>query len=133
MLRRGPREANMAITARLGRIVTGVALGFALMAGPAAAQTINTGFTGPLSGGAALYGKNTLTGLQMAVDELNADGGIEIDGKKHILNVVALDDKYSPAEAAVNARRLRQQHKTAVIFIPHYGGTVALQAFNERE
>lgn len=124
----------MSILTRVGRLSAGIAFGLAMVAGQASAQgTINIGFTGPLSGGAALYGKNTLAGLQMAVDEVNANGGVEIGGKKHKLNVVALDDKYSPAEAAVNGRRLRQEHKAAVVFIPHFGGTMALQAFNERE
>jgi branched-chain amino acid transport system substrate-binding protein len=123
----------MSFIKRLGRLTTGAALGLALAAGSANAQsnTINIGWTGPLSGGAALYGKNTLNGIEMAVDEINAKGGIEVNGKKYKFNVVALDDKYSPAEAAVNARRLVQQEQTPVVFVPHFGGTAALQAFNE--
>lgn len=124
----------MSIFTRLGRISAGVAFGLAVAAGSASAEeTINIGFTGPLSGGAALYGKNTLAGIEMAVNEMNAAGGVEIGGKTYKLNVVTLDDKYSPAEAAVNGRRLRQEHKASVIFVPHFGGTMALQAFNERE
>jgi branched-chain amino acid transport system substrate-binding protein len=38
-----------------------------------------------------------------------------------------------PAEAAINARRLVQQHKTPAVFVPHSGGIFALQAFNEQE
>lgn len=122
----------MSILHRLGRITTGLAFGLALGAGTAAAQdVINIGYTGPLSGGAALYGKNVLSGIEMAVNEMNAAGGVEIGGKTYKINLVALDDKYSPAEAAVNARRLAQEHKTPVIFTPQFGGSVAIQAFNE--
>ncbi|HEX5515532.1 MAG TPA: ABC transporter substrate-binding protein [Gammaproteobacteria bacterium] len=122
----------MSILARLGRISAGVAFGLAVTASSVAAQeTINIGFTGPLSGGAALYGKNALAGMEMAVNEMNATGGIEVDGKKYKLNIVTLDDKYSPAEAAINGRRLVQEHKTPIIFVPHFGGSAALQAFNE--
>ncbi|RZT36298.1 ABC transporter substrate-binding protein [Cupriavidus agavae] len=100
---------------------------------PALAQeVVKIGYTGPLSGGAALYGKNVLSGIQMAVDEINA-GGLQVNGKKVKLEVVALDDKYAPAEAAINARRLVQQHKTPAVFVPHSGGIFALQAFNEQE
>jgi len=100
---------------------------------PALAQeVVKIGYTGPLSGGAALYGKNVLSGIQMAVDEINAQG-LAVNGKKVKLEVVALDDKYAPAEAAINARRLVQQHKTPAVFVPHSGGIFALQAFNEQE
>lgn len=97
-----------------------------------AQETISLGFTGPLSGGAALYGKNVLSGLQMAADEVNK-AGLEVGGKKYKLEFVSLDDKYSPAEAAINARRLVQQYKTPAVFVPHSGGIFALQAFNEAE
>ncbi|WP_342050329.1 MULTISPECIES: ABC transporter substrate-binding protein [unclassified Cupriavidus] len=100
---------------------------------PAFAQeVVKLGYTGPLSGGAALYGKNVLSGVQMAVDEINATNP-EIGGKKVKFEVVALDDKYAPAEAAINARRLVQQHKVPAVFVPHSGGIFALQAFNEQE
>ena len=100
---------------------------------PALAQeVVKIGYTGPLSGGAALYGKNVLSGIQMAIDEINASG-LEVKGKKVKLEVVSLDDKYAPAEAAINARRLVQQYKTPAVFVPHSGGIFALQAFNEQE
>src|ERR1700712_4861256 len=112
-----------------------LAAGFvAALAGPALAQEkVSIGFTGPLSGGAALYGKNTLTGIEMAVREINDAGGIEAGGKKYTFEVVPLDDKYSPSEAAVNAKRLRAQNKAPVVFTPHSGGAFAIQAFNEQD
>ncbi|WP_354685043.1 ABC transporter substrate-binding protein [Cupriavidus necator] len=113
----------LAATAVAAMLASGVAL---------AQEVVKIGYTGPLSGGAALYGKNVLSGVQMAVNEINA-AGLEVKGKKVKLEVVALDDKYSPAEAAINGRRLVQQHKTTAIFVPHSGGIFALQAFNEQE
>lgn len=119
----------------LGRFFTLAACAAAacIASSPALAQeVVKIGYTGPLSGGAALYGKNVLSGIQMAVDEINASG-LQVNGKKVKLEVVALDDKYAPAEAAINARRLVQQHKTPAVFVPHSGGIFALQAFNEQE
>lgn len=123
----------MSIIKQSGRLLAGVALGLTLTAGMAAAQNnvITFGWTGPLSGGAALYGKQTLDGIEMAVNEINKAGGLDIGGKNYKLKVAGLDDKYSPAEAAVNARRLVQQEKAVAVFVPHFGGTAALQAFNE--
>src|SRR3954454_2445090 len=112
---------------------TAAAFALTLAGGASAQETVTIGWTGPLSGGAALYGKNTLTGLEMAVKEINDAGGIEVGGKKYKFTVAALDDKYSPSEAAVNAKRLRAQNKAPVIFTPHSGGAFALQAFNEQD
>jgi hypothetical protein len=46
-----------------------------------AAEVINVGYTGPLSGGAAKYGQNNLDGLKMAVDEINESGGMTATGR----------------------------------------------------
>ncbi|GAO21958.1 ABC transporter periplasmic protein [Alicycliphilus sp. B1] len=105
----------------------------ALAAGPALAQeVIKIGYSGPLSGGAAQYGKNVLDGMQMAVAEINA-GNPEVGGKKVRFEVVPLDDKYNPSETAINAQRLVQQHKAAAILVPHSGGIFALQTSNEAQ
>ncbi|MDO5678840.1 MAG: ABC transporter substrate-binding protein [Pelistega sp.] len=96
-----------------------------------AQETINIGFSGPLSGGAALYGKNVMDGLSKGVEDVNKKG-VTINGKSYKLNLVGLDDKYAPSETAVNARRLVQESKTPFIFVPHSGGIFALQTFNER-
>lgn len=120
------------------RLVLGGAAAAALVLGAsgvayAQQETVTIGWTGPLSGGAALYGKNTLTGLEMAAKEINDGGGLEVGGKKYKLEVVGLDDKYSPSEAAVNAKRLRAQYKAPIVFCPHSGGNFAMQAFNEQD
>jgi branched-chain amino acid transport system substrate-binding protein len=88
------------------------------------------GFTGPLSGGAALYGRNVLDGLQMAVDEINAAGGVSVSGKAVKLEVVSLDDRYFPNESATNAKRLVHQSGAPAVFCPHSGGILAIQGFN---
>jgi branched-chain amino acid transport system substrate-binding protein len=118
-----------------GRAVLPLALALASAFGAGAAfaqDTVKIGFTGPLSGGAALYGKNVVNGMEMAIKEINA-AGLEVAGKKVKLELVALDDKYAPAEAAINARRLVQQYQSPAVFVPHSGGIYAMQAFNEQE
>jgi len=118
---------------RLAALPLAAALAAVLGAGSALAQeTVRIGFTGPLSGGAALYGKNVVNGMEMAIKEVNA-AGLEVGGRKVRLELVSLDDKYSPADAAINARRLVQQYQAPAVFVPHSGGIYALQAFNEQE
>ena len=114
------------------QIAGALALGGMLFSAPVWAQeVVKIGYSGPLSGGAAQYGKNTLDGLKFAVDELNASG-FEVAGKKVTFEVVALDDKYNPAETAINFQRLVQESKTPVVMCPHSGGGFAIQTTNEQ-
>jgi branched-chain amino acid transport system substrate-binding protein len=117
----------------LGRILA-AALASALLAASAwAGETVVIGYTGPLSGGAALYGKNTLAGLELAAKEINDAGGISIAQKVYVLKIVALDDQYSPSLSGVNGKRLSAQYKAPVVFVSHSAGASALQVFNERD
>ena len=119
----------MRITMKPAYLAAAVALAFS---GSALAQeVVKIGFSGPLSGGAALYGKNVLLGMEMAATEINAKG-LEVGGKKYKIEIVSLDDKYNPAETAINVQRLIQQHKTPAVLVPHSGGIFAVQAFNEK-
>lgn len=117
----------------LKQLSLAVAAGAALASAPALAQdVVKIGYSGPLSGGAALYGKNVLDGMQLAASEINA-AGLVVAGKKYKLEIVALDDKYNPSETAINAQRLVQEHKTPAILVPHSGGSFALQTNNEAQ
>ncbi len=119
----------------LKRLSAAVASVCALAAVSALAQAqdvVKIGYSGPLSGGAALYGKNVLDGMNMAAAEANATG-FEVAGKKYKVEIVGLDDKYNPSETAINAQRLVQEHKTPVILVPHSGGIFALQTTNEAQ
>ena len=95
-----------------------------------AVETVTIGFTGPLSGGAALYGRNVLDGIEMAIADINEGGGITVNGKKFTLVVQPLDDRYFPNESATNAKRLVHQYGSPVVFCPHSGGILAIQGFN---
>jgi branched-chain amino acid transport system substrate-binding protein len=121
------------MTFTLKRAALALAAGAVFAAAPAIAQDVaKIGYSGPLSGGAALYGKNVLDGMQMAAAEINA-AGFEVGGKKYKLEIVGLDDKYNPAETAINAQRLVQESKTAAILVPHSGGSLAVQTNNEAQ
>lgn len=96
------------------------------------AKIVNIGYSGPLSGPAAYYGENTLSGLEMAVEEINEEG-FEVGGETYNINLVSFDDQYLPNETASNAKRLVQEHNTPIIYTPHSGGISALQVFNEED
>src|SRR5271156_6253847 len=62
-------------------VKSALALGVAQLASPfvitaRAADTVKLGFANPLSGTYAAYGKNELIGCQLAIEQINAKGGI---------------------------------------------------------
>ena len=124
----------MSKTGFLKRLAAPAAAAALLAAGgPAFSQeVVKIGYSGPLSGGAALYGKNVLDGMQMAAAEINA-AGFEVGGKKYRIEIVSLDDRYNPSETAINVQRLVQEHKTPVVLVPHSGGSFAVQTTNEQQ
>lgn len=91
------------------------------------------GYSGPLSGAAAIYGQGCLDALLMAADDANAEGGVVIEDKRYSIKVVGLDDEYRPDMAAANARRLVEQYDVSTIFCVHAGGILAMQQFNQDE
>ncbi|HLR17415.1 MAG TPA: ABC transporter substrate-binding protein [Alcanivoracaceae bacterium] len=122
----------MSLRNKVRNVVLAGAVSSLLLSPMALAATIKIGYTGPLSGGAALYGQDALDGLQMAANEINASGGLTVAGKKYDVEIVSLDDKYAPSQTAMNAKRLVQRDKVKFIYTPHSGGAFALQGFNER-
>ena len=90
-------------------------------------EVVNIGFVGPLSGGAAYYGRNVQRGITMAADEIAEAGGFEVDGRRFRFEIVSLDDRYLPYETATAVRRLLQQNQTPVILVPHAGGIRVVQ------
>ncbi len=97
------------------------------------ADVAKIGYSGPLSGGQAQYGKNVLDGMTLASEEINAKGGITVAGKKYKIEIVALDDRYTPDLTAQNARRMNSLDKVVVINNPTAGGSFAMMNFNEKD
>ncbi|HSR13849.1 MAG TPA: ABC transporter substrate-binding protein [Thermodesulfobacteriota bacterium] len=97
------------------------------------ADAVKIGYSGPLSGGAAKYGKNCEAGMIMAAEEVNAKGGISVAGKKLKMEIVSLDDRYKPDLTVQNARRMVSLDKVSSVFCPHSGGILAMMNFNEKE
>lgn len=85
-------------------------------------ETIKIGANLELSGSAASYGSGINLGAKLAVDEINAAGGI--DGKQ--IEYIPLDNKSENAEAATMAMKLITQEKVVAMIAPATSGnTVA--------
>lgn len=89
--------------------------------GHAQAQNIRIGFQAPLTGPAASDGKTALQGAQLAVEQVNAAGGI--NGRK--LELVVLDDQTQPAQAVPIANKFIGDGIKAVISGSYSGPTRA--------
>lgn len=99
------RRTLLAATAALiGASWSGLAL---------AAEPIKIGLVTALSGQSALAGEAITRGLQLAIDELNAAGGV-LGGR--MFELVRRDDEANPAKGVVAARELIYREKVAVIF-----------------
>jgi branched-chain amino acid transport system substrate-binding protein len=117
----GPRWAVQlaALTAALLVAACGGTAGVSTSSTPKNAQgvtsnTIKIGATEPLSGGAAASGAGFKAGLDAAVQEINAKGGV--NGRKFSLTV--LDDGFEAARSVANVRRLGDEEQVYAIVVP---------------
>jgi hypothetical protein len=82
-----------------------------------AADTIKIGLITALSGQSARAGEALTRGMTIAIDEINAKGGL-LGGRK--LELVRRDDEGNPAKGVLAARELIYKEKVAVLF----GGSI---------
>jgi len=81
--------------------------------GAYAADPIKIGLVTALSGQSALAGEAITRGMTIAIDEINAKGGL-LGGRK--LELVRRDDEGNPAKGVTAARELIHREKVAVLF-----------------
>jgi branched-chain amino acid transport system substrate-binding protein len=106
-----------------------VLLAVTALAAPAGAQlagqTEAIGVAGPLSGGAAAFGTEQKQGVELAIDEKNAAGGIL--GAKVVL--VAADDRADAAEGKAIAQRFCDDSRMLGV-VGHVNSGVTIEASN---
>lgn len=97
----------MSSLSRLLALTAGLMVAFA-----ASAQDIKVGLVAALTGPSAQSGEAITRGLTIAIDELNAKGGVM--GRKVVL--VRRDDESSPPKGLAAARELISNEKVAALF-----------------
>jgi len=88
--------------------------------GSSSGDTIKIGLNLELSGQVASYASSAKEGAELAVEEINAKGGI--DGKK--LELVTVDNKSDNSESTSAAIKLTTQEKVVAIIGPATSGAV---------
>lgn len=86
--------------------------GMALSAPAHAEEPIKVGLVAALSGQSAKSGEALTRGLTVAIDEINANGGIL--GRP--VQLIRRDDESNPAKGMLAARELAQREKVTVLF-----------------
>jgi branched-chain amino acid transport system substrate-binding protein len=88
------------------------------------AGTLTLGFVGTLSGDVALNGELSSRGAQLAIDQINADGGVSSQGKKYRFKMVKEDDEGSPVAGVNGVSRLIAKDKVLAILGPEFAHVV---------
>jgi len=91
-----------------------------MLAVPAmAAQTIKIGFNIPMTGDIPEVGEGSKNAAEMYLADINGAGGLEVGGKKYMLEFVYMDNE-SKADSAVNAAlKLIEQEEVVAIIGPN--------------
>jgi branched-chain amino acid transport system substrate-binding protein len=76
---------------------------------------IRIGAIFPMTGGSATFGKSSKEGMQIAVEEFNDKGGIEINGKKMKIKAIYDDTAGQPEQAANVCRKQIDQDGVVAI------------------
>lgn len=106
------------------KILSAIIAAATLMVGIAQAETIKIGFNVPLTGFAAADGKSALNGAELAVEQANAEGGI--NGNK--IELVVYDDQASPKEAVPIAQKLIEKDGVIAAISGSYSGSTRAAA-----
>ncbi len=88
------------------------AVSFAVALPAFAQESLKVGLVAAMSGQSAKSGEAIVRGLSLAIDEINAKGGVL--GKK--VELVVRDDESNPAKGVIAARELVQREKVAAFF-----------------
>jgi branched-chain amino acid transport system substrate-binding protein len=94
-------------------VVLAVALSAPVTAPAQSKEPVKIGLSAAVSGGSAASGEAIKRGLQIAIDEINAKGGV-LGGRK--LELVIRDDEGNPQKGVTIARELVEREKVAAVF-----------------
>ena len=107
-----PREAQSVLSYHRVVLAGMTALAVSAALPVSAQETVKLGLVAAMSGQSAKSGEAIVRGLSLAIDEVNAKGGVL--GKK--LELLVRDDESNPAKGVVAARELVQREKVAAFF-----------------
>ena len=90
----------------------------------AAPDVVKVGHVGPISGAIAHLGKDNENGAVLAVEEINAAGGVKIGDKTVKLELVTGDDKADPKDGTLVAQKMIDEGVVALVGHLNSGTTI---------
>ncbi len=100
---------------------------FSLASCGGSGETIKLGSSGPLSGSADIYGKAVKKGIELAIEEINAAGGVDVNGKKMKFELVDFyNDEADAGKAATALTNLISKDVDVVLGAVTSGATEGL-------
>ncbi len=84
----------------------------------ATGNTVKIGVNMELSGAVAGYGEQQKQGIELAVSQINAKGGIKVDGKKYKIKAIYRDNKSTTSGSASVAAQLVNNDKVQAVVGP---------------
>ena len=96
----------------------------AAKAAAAPSEVLKIGHVAPLTGGIAHLGKDNENGARLAVEEINAAGGLKVGDKTYKLELVAEDDKADPKEGTIAAQKVVDSGAVAIVGHLNSGTTI---------
>lgn len=119
---------------RSRRIGAALLLAAGLLTGAAGPEdTITLGMSLPLSGAGAVWGRGAEWMCNKAAAEINAAGGVTVQGKSHKVACLAYDNKYTAAEGTKVAHTLLDRDGIKYVFVMGTAPILATQALTERQ
>jgi branched-chain amino acid transport system substrate-binding protein len=82
------------------------------------ANEIRIGVIAPITGSMPNVGKSTVEAAEMAAKEVNADGGLEVAGRKFTVTLIIEDDQDSAETAVAAAQKLINQQNIVALIGP---------------
>jgi branched-chain amino acid transport system substrate-binding protein len=136
MRRRDPRLLVVPLICALtaaGVLLAGCGGSSSTAAGGAGGDgTIQYGLLTALSGSTASWGTAEKASDEIAIEEINAKGGVEVEGKKYKFELKSFDNGYDPTKTATVGREAIEQD--GIKFVENLGGgtVAAVQPIAER-
>ncbi len=96
-------------------------------------DTITLGLIGPMTGSLAVYGTHIQSGAELAIEQINADGGVKIGDKAYMLTTEVKDDQGDSTECLNSINALVSDGISLVIGSATSGCTSAITSVANSE
>jgi branched-chain amino acid transport system substrate-binding protein len=98
----------------------------------AAEKTVKVGFLAALTGDAAGWGLPGLYGVEIWVEQINAEGGMDVGGEKYRVEVISYDDEFDAIKATIGAKKLLFEDEVSIVLMLGVTPVLAVKDFMTR-